>query len=100
MDPATPSLPACPVPVGHFGLGFAPGPAFHSGLTLVRYSVKTKVVPLLSERCTTAISSAGSFTPLFKSAILGSFHLLILPRKMPARTSPVNFSCVVTPGRL
>src|SRR6266853_236476 len=36
------------------------------------------------------MSVAGSFTPSFSFASAGSFHFAILPRKMSARTVPVN----------
>ena len=41
---------------------------------------KMAVVPLPSERCTTMIGLAGRLIPLFSPAILGSFHMVILPR--------------------
>ena len=40
------------------------------------------VVPLPSERCTTRMSFAGSFTPALSAAIRESFHLVILPAKI------------------
>ena len=55
------------------------------------------VVPDPSERCTTVMSSAGSETPALSFAIAGSFHLVILPRKMSASTGPLNFSSALTP---
>ena len=59
-----------------------------------------KVVPLPSERCTTTTSIAGSFTPELRMAFRGSFHLVILPMKMPAITTGDTRSSFVTPGRL
>ena len=38
------------------------------------------------------MSVAGSLTPGFSFAIAGSFHFVILPRKMSASSGPVNFS--------
>ena len=58
------------------------------------------VVPEPSERCTTVMSVAGSVTPGFSFAIAGSFHFVILPRKMSARTGPVNFSSALTLGNV
>ena len=58
------------------------------------------VVPLPSERCTTVIVVPGRFTPGLTFTMAGSFHLVILPRKMSARTGPVNLSAAVTPGML
>jgi len=45
-------------------------------------------------------SVEGSFTPALSAAIRASFHFVILPRKMSARTGPVNLRSPVTPGRL
>ena len=41
------------------------------------------------------MSVPGSLTPGFSFAIAGSFHFVILPRKMSASTGPVNFSSAV-----
>ncbi len=46
------------------------------------------------------MSVAGSFTPAFSFAIAGSFHFVILPRKISASTGPVNFSSALTFGML
>ena len=46
------------------------------------------------------MSVAGSLTPGFSFARAGSFHFVILPRKIPASVSPLNFSSAVTPGML
>ena len=48
------------------------------------------VVPLPSERCTTTIGWSGSLTPGFAAVMRGSFHFVILPRKMSASTSGVK----------
>jgi hypothetical protein len=61
----------------------APGPFFHSSLIALRWVVNAYVVPLPSERLTTVILVSGSIAPWFALAIAGSFHLVILPRKMP-----------------
>src|SRR3954470_4354637 len=87
---ATPSLPLAPAPAGQFTLVLAPTLLFHSGLTAERYEVNTNVVPDPSARWTGAIARLGSFTPWFSSTSLGSFHFVIVPAKMPARTSPVS----------
>ena len=58
------------------------------------------VVPEPSDRCTTVMSVPGRLTPAFSFAIAGSFHFVILPRKMSASSAPVNFSCALTPGML
>src|SRR3954465_7697801 len=76
-----------------------PGPLFHLSLTAERCWVNTNVVPLPSERLRGVMSGAGSFTPGLLFAIFGSFHLLIVPRKMPAYASRLSFSCF-TSGRL
>ena len=44
--------------------------------------MKPAVVPEESERWMTVIVVRGSVTPGFSAAIAGSFHVLILPRKM------------------
>ena len=46
-----------------------PGPLFHSSLIALRWEVKTKVVPLPSERVTTVIFVSGSVTPGLALAI-------------------------------
>src|SRR5213076_1730879 len=53
----TPEEPRAPTPV--------PGPAFHTLLTLLRYSVRLYVVPLLSERWMTVIARLGRLLPAF-----------------------------------
>jgi hypothetical protein len=60
--------------------------------------VNTNVVPLPSERCTTPIGVPGA--PGFSFAIAGSFHFVILPRKMPANASRVSLSGALSSGRL
>ena len=61
---------------------------------------RTNVVPLPSVRCTTLMSLAGSWTPSFVAAMAGSFHFLILPRKMAAMASGESFKSPVPVGRL
>src|ERR687888_1836919 len=85
---ATPELPRAPMPVGQLTDTPLPGPPFHVRLTLLRYSVRLYVVPLLSERWMTVMSRSGSDFPLFSFLIAGSFHFLIRPRKMPAIVLP------------
>ena len=59
-----------------------------------------KLVPEPSDRCTTRMSSAGSVVPALSAAIRASFHLVILPRKMSASTSPLSASGRESAGRL
>src|SRR5215831_5424160 len=89
--PATPSLFLAPMPAGQLTDVPFPTLLFHSGLTFDRKSVQQYVVPLPSERWTTTISAFGNFTLGFPLASFGSFHLVILPRKISARDSPVKF---------
>ena len=79
----TPSLPFPATPIGQVTLVPSPTWSLNSGLIALRCFVKTKVVPLPSERSQTVIAVAGSFAPSFALAIAASFHLVILPRKMP-----------------
>jgi hypothetical protein len=44
-------------------------------------------------------AGVGQFTPGLSAAILGSFHLVMLPRKMSAMASPSSLSFGL-PGRL
>jgi hypothetical protein len=46
------------------------------------------------------MSVPGRFTPGFSFTIVGSFHFVVLPRKMSASSPPVNFNGVLTPGML
>lgn len=60
-----------------------------------------KLVPELSERRTTVIRTFGSLSSGFSARIAGSFHAVILPRKMSAsvlRSSRSAFG--FTPRRL
>src|SRR5271166_3074716 len=98
--PDTPSLPLAPRPTGQFTDPPLPTLDFQSGLILERKSVQQNVVPLPSERCTTTMSALGSLTPGFGLVSSGSFHLLMVPRKIPARALAVKFSPVLTPGIL
>jgi len=85
-----PSLPFAPmkVPVlGHCTVLPSPTAAFQSGLMALRCLVKTAVVPLPSERWTTVMDWSGNLAPGFAAAILGSFHLVILPWKISEYTS-------------
>jgi hypothetical protein len=51
-------------------------------------------VPDPSDRCTTMMSVAGSFTPGLSAAMRVSFHLVIRPRKTAARVPPSKRSGV------
>src|SRR5450759_3107176 len=83
---ATPGLPLPPMPpclsVGHW---MAEPLSFQSGLKEARALVNNSVVPELSERWTTTILASGrlSFKPGLRAMMAGSFHLLILPEKIP-----------------
>src|SRR5215813_1240593 len=85
---------------GQFTVVPAPGPFFHSGLIAERCEVNTKVVPLESARRTTVMARSGSLIPGFAAWILGSFHLVIVPRKIAGYTSRGSFSSLGLPGRL
>src|SRR5215831_13461186 len=80
----TPSLPFDFVPTGQFGIVLAPTDLPKSALIALRCCEKTNDVPLLSARTTTLIGVSGSVAPGLLSAIAGSFHLEIVPRKIPA----------------
>src|SRR3954451_9565842 len=81
---ATPELPRAPTPVGQLTATPLPTPLFHWRLTLLRYSVRLYVVPLLSLRCTTVISRSGNDLRFLRFFSAGSFHFLIRPMKMSA----------------
>src|SRR5215471_14446922 len=95
----TPSFPLDLVPTGQLGILLVPGFWANSLLTALRCLEKTNDVPLLSARTTTLIGVAGSCTPGFVAAIKGSFHVVTLPRKMPAYAFRESFSSL-TPSRL
>src|SRR5258708_620827 len=81
-SPATPPLPLAVIPVGQVTVVPSPTWLLKSGLIVLRCLAKTKVVPLPSERPQTVIAVSGSFTHSFVFAIAGSFHFVILPRKI------------------
>ena len=58
------------------------------------------VVPLPSDRCTGRIGTPGSATPGLAAAIALSFHIVIVPMKMPVIASGVSCTCALKPGRL
>src|SRR4051794_29684892 len=90
-QPATPSLPFAPVPVGHLTDLSVPGPLSHALDSCARKLVKLPVVPDSSERWQIVMSVAGRLVPAFWRAISGSFHFLTLPRKMSAAVAPSSF---------
>jgi hypothetical protein len=47
---------------------------------------------LPSARCTTVMYALGSAAPGLRAVTAGSFHRVIWPRKILARTGPVSFS--------
>ena len=61
--------------------------------------MKALVVPEPSERWTTAMAVSGRVTPALFAAIAGSFHFVILPRKMSATLAESSWSLGVS-GRL
>src|SRR4030095_453914 len=99
-SPATPSLPAPPRPTGQLTELALPTLVFHSGETFFRKSVQMYVVPLPSERWTIVIGKLGSVAPELILAIAASFQRVILPRNRSASSAPLNFTGVVTPGKL
>src|SRR5689334_18992905 len=96
----TPGFPLPATPTGKLTDLPAPGPFFHSSLIALRCEVKTKVVPLPSERLTTVILVSGRLTPGLVLVIVGSFQLVILPRKIPTYASRESLRSVVMSGRL
>src|SRR3974377_1238169 len=64
-----------------------------------RYREKFCVVPDGAERPAIVIALLGRLTPELSAAIAGSFHLVILPWKMFARTVASSFR-LLTPDRL
>ena len=62
--------------------------------------MKLLVVPESSERCTAVMWRPGSVTPGLVAAIFGSFHLVILPAKMPASGVGVELQVLSTPSTL
>src|ERR1700722_16528019 len=102
ITPETPSLPLPPLPTGHAMslptlLSEPPRVCAQGGLSLVRKSDHTAVVPEPSERWATAIGWSGRFAPEFSATSAGSFHLVILPAKILPSVSPSNFRPVWTP---
>src|SRR5258705_6059008 len=74
-------------------LTVSPESSVHTvGDAFLRNRVKLLVVPDASVRCTTAIAVDGKVAPEFSAAILGSFHVVIDPMKMPARVSALSWS--------
>lgn len=83
MAEATPEVPFALSPTwnGKVWLGSS---VHTSGAFAATYSEKFCVVPESSERCTTVMFDDGRSTPSLSAAISSSFHLVILPEKMPA----------------
>src|SRR4029078_5557421 len=96
----TPSFPRPPTPTGQLTDVFTPTLLLNSGDALARKSTQMYVVPDPWARCAAVISLARSDTLSLSFASAGSFHLVILPRKISARTGPLNLSSVVTFGML
>src|ERR1700716_2459246 len=96
---ATPPLPLPVTPVGQVTVVPSPTWVLKSELIVLRCLVTTNVVPLPSARSQTVIAVSGSFIPSFVFAIAGSFHFVILPRKIPLYASRESLRDS-TPGRL
>src|SRR5437588_835989 len=94
----TPSEPLAPVPVGQ-GTSLAAPKVHTEGATAVRYSVKTPVVPEPSDRWTTWMPMLGNEALGLSALMAASFHLVILPAKMPASVWPDSLRSL-TPLRL
>src|SRR5438552_2124227 len=92
MAAATPSFPLAPTPTGHWTALSAPTCEDHVELSLASQPVNTNVVPDESARWATVIFSSGNDALLFRAWILGSFHFVILPRKMSATVGPSSLS--------
>src|SRR3569833_1163085 len=80
----TPSEPLRPWPPAADGQVLPPGNFHTSGAVASRNLVRLSVVPESSDRSSGLICVEGSFSPELSLAIAGSFHVLILPAKMPA----------------
>src|SRR6476620_4551293 len=77
-----------------------PGSSFHTPLpALERNFVVFSVVPDSSERKKTVMFADGSFAPELSLAIFGSFHVLMVPLKIPESTSAFRTS-LSTPSML
>jgi hypothetical protein len=94
----TPSLPLPPWPPGAFQ-DFPQPYVPVVGAAAARKLVKLSVVPEASDRWKDRIAEPGSETPELDAVIAGSFHLVIVPAKMPAIACDVRFS-LVTPCTL
>src|SRR5215475_5343181 len=70
------------------------------GAASTRNWEKFAVVPEESERRAMVIAVLGRFMPGFSDVIFESFHLVILPWKMPPRVGPSSFRPLLMPGRL
>src|ERR1039457_5834365 len=96
---ATPPLPLPPRLVAGQLMG-EPGLSFHpSPEALTRKLEKLAVVPEESGRGAMAIAALGRLTPGLSALIAESFHVLIVPWKMPAMTGTDSFR-LLTPDRL
>src|SRR5215469_13767251 len=69
------------------------------GATVPRYLVKLSLVPELSDRCTVVILVDGRVALGLSALIAASFHVVILPAKIPARVSGLSWR-LVTPCTL
>src|SRR5580658_3523230 len=71
-----------------------------AGSWAFRYEVNRNVLPEVSARWTSTIAVPGRGTPGFRFLIAGSFHAVIWPAKIRARTWPFSLRCVdgLSPG--
>src|SRR5262249_34060969 len=86
-----PSFPLDLVPTGQLGMVLTPTSFANSLLIALKCLVKTNVVPLLSARTITLIGASGNLASGLSFAMTGSFHLVILPLKIPTYASRDNF---------
>src|ERR1700722_1816694 len=77
--PGFPLADSSPETDGHVTVVPMDGPLLHAGFVAERKLENRNVSPEESTRRTGTIVVAGNVTPLFKAAIAGSFHLVILP---------------------
>src|SRR2546427_13088760 len=89
--PAPPAFPDAPIPTGQL-IDLPTRLEFHPEFSRWRSLVQTKVVPLLSDRCTTVIVELGKTTPGFRAEMFAWFHVVTFPRKISPRTWPVKLS--------
>src|SRR6478735_1564304 len=95
---ATPALPLPAWALGHCTVSPAVRVKVEAA-ALARYFENAEVVPEPSERTATVTAVLGRVAPGLSAAIFGSFQVLMVPMKMPARVS-ADSSSSLTPLRL